>query len=143
MVPKAGNARPQLWRGLMSSAVILRTVSSIRELLGVSGAARSARYSRSGDLFAPKPPRRKVGAVAQGFQLRPYDRCRDPLAPSECAEAAVGRRDDALAIADGRDRLLDAARDHFRMLDEIRCRLDHAGNQDLVLGEWVLFERRV
>src|SRR5947209_2210307 len=33
MVPKAGRARPQLWRGLMSSAVILRTVSSMGCLL--------------------------------------------------------------------------------------------------------------
>src|SRR3954470_10831719 len=33
MVPNAGSARPQLWRGLMSSAVILRTVSSMGCLL--------------------------------------------------------------------------------------------------------------
>src|SRR5947209_19920500 len=33
MVPNAGSARPQLCRGLMSSAVILRTVSSMGCLL--------------------------------------------------------------------------------------------------------------
>jgi hypothetical protein len=33
MMPSAGSARPQLKRGLMSSALILRTVSSMRVLL--------------------------------------------------------------------------------------------------------------
>src|SRR3954467_2159227 len=37
MVPSAGSARPQLKRGLMSSAVILRTVSSMGRLLVPSG----------------------------------------------------------------------------------------------------------
>ena len=46
---------------------------------------------------------------AQGFELRPHDRGRDPFAPRKGAEAAIGRRDDALAVADRRDRLLDAA----------------------------------
>jgi hypothetical protein len=41
MVPSAGSARPQLKRGLMSSAVILRTVSSMAGSSGVSGDAPS------------------------------------------------------------------------------------------------------
>ncbi len=77
------------------------------------------------------------------FELQPHDAGRDPFAAGEGAEAAVGRGDDALAVADGRDRFLDAARDHFRVLDEVRGGLDHAGDQDHVLRQRVLLERRV
>ena len=40
-------------------------------------------------------------------------------------------------------RLLDAARHHFGMLDEIAGGLDHAGNEDHVLGKRHALERRI
>src|SRR5215213_454222 len=102
-------ARVDVLRGDLADGIVHRATP------GVSGVTYPARYSRSGDLFAPKPLRRKVAAVAPGLQLRPHDRRGDPLAARESAEAAVGRGDDALAVAGRRDRLLNATRDHFRM----------------------------
>jgi transposase InsO family protein len=61
--------------------------------------------------------------------------CAASAAPREDAEAAIGRGDDALTVADGRYRLLDAPRHHFRVLDEIRGPLQNARNEDHILGE--------
>src|SRR3954465_1816701 len=132
----------------MSSAVILRTVSSMgnsfefscatiavftrhhgagpkvrdpviplriwfrASAIGMAGSSPAMTKLR--DLFAPKPLRCKVGARAQGLQLRPHDRRRYPLAAREGAEAAVGGRYNTLAVANRRDRFFEAARDHFR-----------------------------
>src|SRR5712691_5700443 len=107
----------------MSSALILRTVSSMAVSLGflVAGTRRRGRqYSPSlasrasgarrvdlGRALAPQPPRGDVGALANRFELKPYRRLDHPFALGEGAEAAIGRGDHALAVADGRNRLLD------------------------------------
>src|ERR1700692_1664422 len=52
-------------------------------------------------LLTPKPRRRDIGAVADRFELEPHHRLDHPFAPGEGAEAAVGRGDDPLAVADG------------------------------------------
>src|SRR5262249_4796611 len=95
----------------------------------------------SSDLLAPQPLRRKVRASAQRLELFPdYRRC-DPFAAREGSKAAIGRRDHALAVADCRHRLLDAARDHFGVLYDIARRLDHTRDQHLVLRQRMLLER--
>ena len=48
-----------------------------------------------------------------------------------------------LAVADRRDGVLDPPRHDFRMLDKVGGRLDHAGDQDHVLGQGHFFERRI
>ena len=73
-------------------------------------------------LLPPQPRGGKVGALAQRLELRARPPARSPIRGREGAEAAIGRGDDALAVADRRDRLLDAPRHHFRMLDEIAGR---------------------
>ena len=104
---------------------------------------RLAVGTRIGDLLPPQPCRREIRALADRRELEPDDRLDHPFAVGEGAEAAVGGRDDALAVADRRHRLGDAARDHLRMLDEIAGGLDHAGDEDHVLGERHLPERIV
>src|SRR5581483_8832566 len=78
-------------------------------------------------LLPPQPRRGDVGALAQRAQLQPHHRLYYPFAIGEGAEAAVRRGDDAFAIADDRDGLLDAPRHNLRVLDNIARRLDHPG----------------
>src|ERR1700755_2536975 len=134
----------------MSSAVILRTVSSMGLSLKFvrAGARGRSDYSRVRGgklrhLLAPEPLRRKVSALAHGPELRPDDAGGDPFAPREGAKPAIRRSDDPLAVADRSHSLLDAARNHFRMFDEIAGRLDHARDQDHVLRERMLLEGRI
>ena len=50
----------------------------------------------------PQPRRGDIGAVADRLELEPHHRLDHPFAPGEGAEAAIGRGDDALTIADRR-----------------------------------------
>src|SRR5208282_6863243 len=84
---------------------------------------------------APQPRRSNIGAVTDRLELEPDHRLDHPFPPGEGSEAAIGRGDNALTIADRRHGLLDAACDYFRVLDEVAGGLDHAGDEDHVLGE--------
>src|SRR5262249_48646114 len=67
---------------------------------------KPGRWSRLGDLLAPQPLRRNVRALAHRLELQPYHRLDHPSTLGERAEPAVGRGDDALAVADHRHRLI-------------------------------------
>src|SRR5690242_18215489 len=64
----------------------------------------------------PQSGRCDIGAGAQRGELRPHHVLGDPLAAREGAEAAVGRGDDALALADRRDGLLEPLGHHLGVL---------------------------
>src|SRR5215475_12232201 len=100
------------------------------------------KYRPSGRLFAPQPRRGNVGAGADRFELEPDHRFDHPFAPREGAEAAIGRGNDAFAVADGRHRFLDAPRHYFGVLDEIAGRLDNARNKNHVARKRHSLERR-
>ena len=95
-------------------------------------------------LFRPHSRAEAISAPSRiDLSLSQTDRLDHPFAAREGTETAIGRGDDALAVADRRYRLFDPPRHHFRVLDEIAGRLHDAGDEDHVLGERHALQRRV
>src|SRR5262245_34442635 len=89
----------------------------------------------------PELPARETRPFRQRLQLRVGDVRIDLAEAGEGAEAAVGARDDTLA-ADDVGETADALGNVLGMLDEVRHRIDHAWQQDLVIRNPRLLEHR-
>src|SRR5665213_1672664 len=95
------------------------------------GGAASLRRLRSPQLLA-----RDRRALAERVQFSPHNAVDDHrLGAYGGAEAAVDAGDQPLAV-DHLGVAADALRDEPRMLDEIRGRVDDAGNEDFVVGDF-------
>src|SRR5262249_21675369 len=93
--------------------------------------------ARSRYFLAPKSCRGNVGALTDRGKLQPDHGLDHPFALGESTEAAVGRSDHTLAFTDRAYRLLDTARHHLRMLDEVAGGFHHARDQQHVFRQWI------
>jgi hypothetical protein len=80
--------------------------------------------------------------LAAGLQLRPHHVLGNPFPSSEGAEAAIATCYHAFAVADRPSRCLDALRHDFWVLNEIALAIDHARQQDHVVGKPVAAQGR-
>ena len=91
--------------------------------------------------YSPQAAAGELGAFDQRAQLQIRDVGIHRAEAGERAETAVAAGDHALA-ADEVGVAADPLGDQLRMLDVVRRRADHAGNEDLVLGDLLLPEHR-
>src|SRR5262245_54182625 len=89
----------------------------------------------------PEPLGREVHHLTQRSEFRPYHSLLHQLRARERAEAAVDAGEHARAVADRGHRRGDAVGDHLRMLDDVRRRVDDAGQEQHVARERMLAER--
>src|SRR3989442_5271375 len=89
----------------------------------------------------PELPRGQPRALGEALHLRPHDAGIHRRLPDPSAEAAVAPRDDALASHQLRV-APDALRHQLWVLDVVRLRLDHAGDQHLALRHLHALEQR-
>ena len=73
------------------------------------------------------------GAVGERPELRPDHVLGDPAHPGRGVEAAVGAGEHAARVAHRRGHPLDPFGHHLGVLDEVGERVDHAGDQNLIL----------
>src|SRR5262245_28389228 len=99
------------------------------------GHFRRGRNETEWGRLTPQLGRGDIGAVAQGGQLLPHNRGRDPFAAGKRAEAAIGGGNHALAIDHHVDRFQQAPRHDLRVLDKIRGGVDDAGHEQPVLRQ--------
>ena len=101
-------------------------------------AGRAAAVDRSagvdGDTSSPQAFAGQTGAGGQGSELGVSDIRVHGAEAGEGTEAAIGAGQHAFAADDGGE-ALDALRDQFRMLDEIRGRIQRAGDEDFIFGD--------
>src|SRR5206468_11352818 len=77
-------------------------------------------------------------SVAEGLELEPHGRLDDPFAAGEGPKTAVRAGNDPLAIPDNSYGVQEPARNHFRMLDDIRGRVDDAWQKHHVVRKRIL-----
>ncbi len=82
-----------------------------------------------------QPPRSDARPVRQCLHLGPNDIAGNAAHAGGGIEAAVGSRHHAPRVTEHAGDSLDAVGHDFRMLDEIRERVDHPSHKDLILGE--------
>src|SRR5580692_5877829 len=123
------------WHGLKST-VPCRLAAKCGS---ISGAALGLRRR----LLPPQARGSDIRALAQGLELQPDDILGNPFPARESAKTAVNARNNPLAVADRRHRGLDALCDDFRMLNQVDLGIDHARNEDHVVGEFMLLQRGV
>ena len=78
----------------------------------------------------PKAAGGDIRTFAEGFQLQPDGRFNDPFPAGKRPETAVGTGNHPFPITDGCNSFLNAARDNFRMLDDVAGGLDTARDED-------------
>ena len=108
----------------------------------MAGARNMRRFAHA--TFLPHSLAEAISApwrIAAEFQ--PHSRLDHPFAIGEGAEAAIGRRDDTLAVANRTHGFLNASRHHFRMLDEIAGGFHHARDQQHVFRQRMFLQRIV
>src|SRR5690242_9075542 len=100
----------------------------------VARKAASQSFSRSFTLVSPETLAGDAGAFRHRGKLGEHDLRIDRGLPDPGAIPAVGAGDDVLA-PDALGVTADALRDHLRMLDEVRFRLDDARDQHLAVRQ--------
>src|SRR5215510_416486 len=87
-----------------------------------------------------QPLRSESGAFAQARELSPHHVLGDAAPAGGSIEAAIGAGEHARRIADNLRDSLETVRHHLRMLDEIGQAVDHAGDQELVVPQWMFLK---
>ena len=89
----------------------------------------------------PEFARGEAGAFRHGREFRPNDGGIDRGLTNPGAVAAIAAGDDVLA-SDEPGVTRDPLRDQLGMLDEVRFRFEHAGDEDLAFGQADALEKR-
>src|ERR1700744_5023170 len=89
-------------------------------------------------LPAPQPARRDARALGGCGELHPDDLLRDVFAAGESAKTTIRSGDHPLTVTNHGHGFLDPPGDKFRMLDEVRCGIEHAGHEQHMRGQRIV-----